>query len=216
MELTLVEARALGCLIEKEATTPDYYPLTLNALTHACNQKSNRHPVMELDEKAALRALDGLRDKKLAWFVSAAGARVPKYEHGVTDRLHLDRGQRAVLAELLLRGPQTVGELRGRASRMHEFPTANEVQAVLDRLMEIDPPLVTKLAVQPGRKEPRFAHLLCGVPEDDALPAPAEPLRVEFAAEDRRVEELEQAVRRLEAELAGLREEFERFRDQFA
>ena len=158
------EVRVLGCLIEKELATPEYYPLTLNALTNASNQKSNREPVMSLEETEVIRALDSLRNKQLA-LVSAEGGRVPKYRHALMERLRLDPAELALLAELLLRGPQTMGELRARAERMHPFADLADVEEALRELMERTPPLATILPRQPGRKEQRYAHMFAGAPE---------------------------------------------------
>jgi len=205
-----IEIRILGCLIEKEMTTPEYYPLTLNALTNACNQKSNRDPVLELDEASVVRGLDGLRHKGLAMQAHGEGSRVPKYRRALFEKLFLEPEQLAVLGELLLRGPQTVGELRTRASRMHPFADLEQVDAVLTELAERQPPLTLKLPRQPGRKEHRFAHLLAPPPEvsvDDHMPPPEAARRV-VQAEDER-------IARLEAEVAELKSEFARFRSQF-
>ncbi len=218
--LVASEARVLGCLIEKELTTPEYYPLSLNALTNACNQKSNRSPVVSLDEKTVLRAVDGLRDKKLAWLKTTAAGRVPKYGHALAERLGLGREELAVLCELLVRGPQTVGELRGRASRMVPFPDRAVVESTLARLMERgENPLVVKLPRQAGRKEPRYAHTLEGVPEPDETDEEArfvpEAARLAVTAETQRLNALEQEVRTLRQELDELRAEFVRFRAEF-
>jgi uncharacterized protein YceH (UPF0502 family) len=212
-----IEIRVLGCLIEKEMTTPDYYPLTLNALTNACNQKSNRDPVMNLEETDVVRALDGLRLKGLAMQAHGEGSRVPKYRHSLAEKLYLEPEESAILCELLLRGPQTVGELRGRADRMHSFEDLARVEAVLQELTERQPPLVIKLPRQPGRKEHRFGHLLAGEPEfapEDRLPAP-EAATVKVRAENERIEALEQEVATLREEVAELRRALEQFRSQF-
>ena len=144
-----IEVRVLGCLIEKELATPEYYPLTLNALTNACNQKSNRDPVLSLDEAEVVRALDGLRFKQLA-LLSAEGGRVPKYRHILAEKMRLTPAELALLCELLLRGPQTAGELRTRGERMHPFPDPAAVDATLQELMERTPPLVTLLPANPA------------------------------------------------------------------
>ncbi|NOY82285.1 MAG: DUF480 domain-containing protein [Kiritimatiellaeota bacterium] len=221
MELLVAsEARVLGCLIEKELTTPEYYPLTLNALTHACNQKSNRSPVVSLDDRTVLRAVDGLRDKKLSWLKTTAAGRVPKYGHALAERLGLGREELAVLCELLVRGPQTVGELRGRASRMTPFADRAMVETVLTRLMERgEGPLVVRLPRQSGRKECRYAHTFEGVPEPPAdgeqTAFAPEPARLAVTAETERLNALEEEVRSLREEVAELRERFERFRSEF-
>src|SRR5580704_11945631 len=160
IHLTGIEARVLGALLEKEITTPEYYPLSLHALLNACNQKSNRDPVVHLDEDALERALYTLRDKGLLLNITGAGSRVPKYGHRISEKLNLGRRELAILCELMLRGPQTLGELRTRSERMHRFDDLAEVEAVLDRL----PELVVKLPRRPGEKEVRYAHLLSGQP----------------------------------------------------
>jgi uncharacterized protein YceH (UPF0502 family) len=198
------EARILGCLIEKDITTPDYYPLTLNALTNACNQKSNRHPVVAYDETAVVRGLDGLKDKGLATTIHKLDSRVPKYMHIVEEKLKLERREVAVLCELLLRGPQTVGEIRNRAGRMYEFRDLNEAGESLGALISRQPPLVVKLPRQPGRKELRHAHLLSGEPE---VKAAAPSVRPEAATLKVRAESERMAA--LEKELAALRDDFE-------
>jgi uncharacterized protein YceH (UPF0502 family) len=161
MQLTPTEARVLGALIEKEITTPEYYPLSLNALVNACNQKNNREPVMALDEVEVRQALHGLEDEHLAAAVRG-DSRVPKYEHHVQEVFNFTRGEIAVICVLLLRGPQTPGELRGRTERMYRFDELSDVQTVLQRLMTRQPTLVKVLPRQPGTKEARYAHLLSG------------------------------------------------------
>jgi len=163
--LTPVEIRVLGCLIEKQFTTPEYYPLTLHALTAACNQKNNRDPEVDFDEKTVVKAIDSLRQKGLAVMHTGSGLRVPKYEHMFTHKFPVDPRETAVLCELLLRGPQTVGELRNRASRMHGFTSLEEVESILDKLGAANPPLTLKLEKLPGRKESRYAQLFGGKPE---------------------------------------------------
>jgi uncharacterized protein len=209
------EERVLGALIEKELTTPEYYPLSLNALTNACNQKSNRDPVMALEETDVVRALDSLRFKGLA-LQSADGGRVPKYAHSAAAKLHLDPPELALLCELLLRGPQTLGELRTRCERMHPFADLGEVEAVLTELAEREAPLIVKLPRQPGRKEHRYAQLL-GVPPEPAAEAEfaAEPATRQVRAENERLAVLEEEVATLRRELAGLQREFAAFRKQF-
>src|SRR3984893_5018935 len=163
--LTEVESRVLGSLVEKELTTPDYYPLSLNALVNACNQKSNRDPIMNLDEDSVRSALRVLHDNSLARSVSAADSRVTKYEHRLQEAFNFDRREASIFCELLLRGPQTPGELRSRVERMHHFDDLSEVQSALQRLMNREPPLVKVLARQPGTKESRYIHLLSGEAE---------------------------------------------------
>jgi hypothetical protein len=214
--LNEIEIRILGCLIEKEMTTPDYYPLTLNSLTTACNQKSNRDPIVNFDETAVVVGLDSLRFKGLAMQAHGEGSRVPKYRHTLFEKLVLEPNQLAILGELLLRGPQTVGELRGRAERMHPFADLAAVDTVLGELIERQPPLVCKLPRQPGRKEHRFAHLLAGPPPvvDDEAPA-AEPARLIVAAGGERIAQLEAEVAALREEVAELRQQMDAFRAQF-
>jgi uncharacterized protein YceH (UPF0502 family) len=217
MEFTLnaIEARVLGCLIEKELATPEYYPLTLNALTNACNQKSNRDPVMALEDADVVRALDNLRFQRLA-HQSAEGVRAAKYCHNLEGLLRLEPQELAVLAELLLRGPQTVGELRGRAERMAPLKDLAAVEEVLTALAEREHPLVTRLPRQAGRKEQRYAHLLSGMPEvSDESTAPIEPARTRVMAENERLAALETEVATLRGEVAELRAQLEMFRAQF-
>jgi len=217
MEFTLnpIEVRVLGCLIEKDLATPEYYPLTLNALTNACNQKSNRDPAMALEEADVVRALDSLRFQRLAHH-SAEGVRAAKYCHNLEGLLRLEPQELAVLAELLLRGPQTVGELRGRAERMRNFADLAAVEETLAALAERQPPLVIRLPRQPGRKEQRFAHLLAGIPETgEATPPPAEPARDRVLAENRRLAAVEEEVAALREEMAELRAQLTAFRAQF-
>ena len=166
--LNVVELRVLGALIEKKITTPEYYPLTLNSVTTACNQKSNRDPVVSLEEKAVARALEGLREKGLARQVSGVDMRVPKHYHLFDEKMCLTRPQIAALCVLMLRGPQTVGEIRGRSGRLYEFTDLEEVERVLMELVErSEGALVVRMARQPGRKESRYAHVLMGEPEQD-------------------------------------------------
>jgi uncharacterized protein len=215
--LTDIEARVLGCLIEKEITTPEYYPLSLNALVHACNQKSNRDPLMTLDEDAVRHALRALSDQALAR--SAGGdSRVPKYEHRLSEVFNFTRPETAILCELLLRGPQTPGELRNRADRMHPFEDLSVVHSTLKHLMERDPPLVVLLPRQPGTKEARYAHLLCGQPETskaEPIQPNKQPAVSNRFADDERVARLEREVAGLLQEVADLKRQFAEFRKQF-
>jgi uncharacterized protein YceH (UPF0502 family) len=210
-----VEARVLGCLIEKELATPEYYPLTLNALTAACNQKSNRDPVMALGEEEVVRALDALRTKRFAR-QSAEGIRAAKYCHTLTENLYLEPADLAILAELLLRGPQTMGELRTRGERMHPFPDLAAAEEIVLGLVKREPPLVVCLPRQPGRKEVRYAHLLAGPPEvaEEGAPPP-EAARVRVMAEDERLVALEAEVAALREEMAELRRQMAEFTAQF-
>jgi uncharacterized protein YceH (UPF0502 family) len=207
------EVRVLGSLVEKEAATPEYYPLTLNALLNACNQKSNREPVVAYDEGAVEGAIDDLRRKKLAAVITGAGMRVPKYRELLTEALNLGRRELAVLCVLMLRGPQTTGELRDRTERLHSFTDIGEVESVLQHLMERQPePLVARLPRQPGTKEPRYAHLLSGEPPAAApstAPSEAAPARGD------RLAALEGEVRQLREEIRQLREQLAAFRSQF-
>jgi hypothetical protein len=216
--LSLVEARVLGSLIEKQIATPDYYPLSLNALVNACNQLTNREPVMALDEPTVVRALDGLREKRLATLFTGADARVAKYKHTLGDRLLLTPAEVALLCVLLLRGPQTVGELRTRSERLYAFESLAEAEEALRGLAERTPaPLVARLPRAPGTKEARFAHLFAG-PVDTAVPfrslAP-EPATALVRAENERAVRLEQDVADLRRELLELRQQFADFRRQF-
>ncbi len=216
MILNTIEVRVLGALVEKEITTPDYYPLTLNALTNACNQKSNRQPVVSFDETAVVRALDDLREKDLVW-MTTSDSRVPKYKHRFPWALNLAQPELAVLCELMLRGPQTVGELRSHTERLHKFQELTEVEATLQALMTRDEPLVIKLARQPGRKEPRYAHLLCGEPElePEEHPPRLEAATLQVRSENERISKLEDEVESLRQSLAELKQQFVDFRRQF-
>jgi uncharacterized protein len=209
--LTAAEARVLGALIEKEATTPDYYPLSLYALINACNQRSNREPVMDLDEEAVRQALHGLEDLRLAGRARSADGRVAKYEHWLGEAFNFSRAETALLCVLLLRGPQTPGELRGRSERLHRFDEIGEVLAGLQKLMEREPPLAAVLPRQPGTKEARYAHLLSGGVE--ALCAAAFVSNPSFtrheggedAGHEERIAQLEATVVELRNEVAALR-----------
>src|SRR3979409_62003 len=170
VRLTETEVRVLGSLIEKDITTPEYYPLSLNALVNACNQKTNRDPVMQLDEAAVLVALDGLQEQRLAGPARGADSRVTKYEQRLQEVFNFTRAEIAVLCVLLLRGPQTPGELRGAADSTHRFEALGDVQSALDKLMQREPPLAKVLPRQPGTKESRYAHLLAGDVFESATP----------------------------------------------
>ena len=198
------EVRVLGSLLEKEITTPDYYPLSLNALVNACNQKSNREPVVSYDEETVERALEELRAKGLAVRVTGGDNRVPKHGQRFTEKLNLGRREAAVLCVLMLRGPQTVGELRGHTERLHTFDDLEGVESTLNHLSEQE--MVTKLARQAGSREPRYAHLLAGEVET-AEPLPPSPMPRGPAPEDR--------LATLETELAALRRAFDEFRKRF-
>lgn len=209
--LSSEEVRALGVLVEKQLSTPDYYPMTLNALRQACNQKTNRDPVVDYDESVVREALDGLHRLRLAGIASGASSRAEKYRHALAEVFGLDVPALAVLASLLVRGPQTTGELRARTSRMHDFEDTDAVEAVLQRLANQEPPLATELERQPGQKEARYAHLLAGEPE---ITAPAAPAPAP-AAGTTRLGALEDEVAQLRDDLDALREAFEAFREQF-
>jgi hypothetical protein len=214
-QLDEIEVRVLGALLEKEITTPDYYPLSLNALINACNQKSNRDPVMALDESVVTQALDSLNEKNLAGQVSSADSRVPKYAHRLQEVFNFDRREMATLCVLLLRGPQTPGELRGRTERMYKFDDLRVVESALHRLMEREPPLVKKLARQPGTKESRYAHLLAGDVEGWIAPAEVPPVAATGGQDEPRITRLETEVQSLRTEIADLRQQLEDFRKQF-
>ena len=200
-QLTTVEARILGALLEKEATTPEYYPLTVNALVAACNQKSNRFPMVEYDEDTVIEALDDLRREDL--IESVPGSRVTRYEQRLTQRLNLGRRETALMCTLLLRGPQTLGVWRARSDRMHGFADLAEVENVLQRMAERQPPLVTRMARTTGMKESRYAHLLSGEPE--AMPAPASVP----ASSSSELQELREEVAALREEVAKLQQQMQ-------
>jgi uncharacterized protein len=213
--LSEIETRVLGSLVEKELTTPEYYPLSLNALVNACNQKSNRDPVMTLDEDAVRDALRSLEKKGLAGPADNMVSRVSKYEHRLGEAYNFSRHETAVLAELLLRGPQTPGELRSRADRMHKFDDLGIVLTTLRKLMEREPPLAKLLPRQPGTKEARYAHLLSG----DVTVAPsessAEVMVTSSAGIGERLTRLEDQVEALQSEMADLKQQLGTFRKQF-
>ena len=199
--LDAVEVRVLGSLLEKEITTPEYYPLSLNALVNACNQKTNREPVVVFDEHAVNEALELLRHKGLAFVQTGAGSRVPKHGHRINEKLNLGRRELALLCSLMLRGPQTIGELRGVSERMHRFADLEEVETCLRGLMEREAaPLVTNLGRLPGRKEPRYAHLLSGEPAIEAGEVEHTPL----GREEDRIAALELEGAELRARVATL------------
>ncbi len=216
MTLNDNEARVLGSLIEKDLTTPEYYPLSLNSLTNACNQKSNRDPVMALAEEDVVRALDSLRFKQLV-VLSADGGRVPKYRHLLAEKFGLMPSEQAVICELLVRGPQTVGELRTRGERMHPFADLAAVEEVLQELMVRENPLITLMARQPGRKEGRYSHLFSGMPEigEEISEARPEAARQRVEAENERITKLEAEVALLRCEVAALQQQMVDFKAQF-
>jgi uncharacterized protein YceH (UPF0502 family) len=213
--LTQTEARVLGALIEKDITTPEYYPLSLNALVNACNQKSNRDPVMQLDEGAVRDALEGLQQQRLAGPARGADTRVTKYEQRLQEVFNFTRPEIAVLCVLLLRGPQTPGELRVRAERMHHFEALDDVQSALQKLMQREPPLAKVLPRQPGTKESRYAHLFAGDVVELEVPVHVSP-EVERNPEDaKRLVRLEEEVAELRREVGEVKDQLERFRRQF-
>ncbi len=218
--LNATEVRVVGALIEKQVTTPEYYPLTLNALVNACNQISNRDPVVSFDEKTVARALESLREKNLAYVFYGSDSRVPKYKHIMTEIFKLSAAELAVMCVLMLRGPQTIGELRGRTSRLYEFADLVEVEKTLDGLAAArdDGPLVAKLPRQAGQKDSRYAHLLAGEVTLEEQPPRAprrEPAVAEVHAENEKISRLEAEVESLRGEVAELRGQFEAFRKQF-
>lgn len=210
--LTEIEARIVGALVEKHLTTPEYYPLTLNALIAACNQKTNREPVVSYTEQTVQQTLDGLRDKNLVYVFYGSTSRVPKYKHIFGDYFELEASEIAVLCVLMLRGAQTLGELRERTHRLYEFSGIGEVNETLDNLSRRDEPLVVKLERQAGQKEARFAHLLSG---EITSYQPPEKSVSRSAANDERIEKLEQEVASLRSELNDFRQNFEEFKKQF-
>jgi uncharacterized protein YceH (UPF0502 family) len=224
--LSPVEARVLGCLIEKEITTPDYYPLSLNALQNAANQKSNRDPVMELDEESIRRALHSLADQGLARS-AATDSRVAKFEHRLADVFNFHRHEIALICVLLLRGPQTPGELRTRTERLYSFDDLNAVHSALNLLMNRQPPLVKLLSRQPGTKEARYAHLLSGDVADQVGPASAANATASAESSSaaheaaiastysERLMELEREVADLRSEVSDLKQQLASFQRQF-
>jgi uncharacterized protein YceH (UPF0502 family) len=211
MLLTEIEARVVSSLIEKQLTTPEYYPLTLNALIAACNQKSNREPVVAYDDKSVQQALDDLRDKNIVYVFYGSTSRVPKYKHILPDVLELEPSETAVMCVLMLRGPQTIGEIRERSARLYDFRDLNDVNETLESMSKREEPLIVKLERMPGQKEARYAHLLCG--EVTSYVPPERTSR--GSANDERVEKLEQEVEALKGELSNFRSEFEEFKKQF-
>ncbi len=202
------EARVLGALLEKEATTPEYYPLSLNALVNACNQKSNRDPVVEYDEETVLSALERLREKRLAVVITGSG-RVNKFSQRISETLNLGRRELAVLCTLLLRGPQTLGEIKDRSERMFSFADLGEAERLLEKLGELPSGgLVTKLGKQPGQKEARYAHLLSGEPSVESL------ADTSTASQPSRVALLEEELRAFRSEFQELKRRFDELEAQ--
>jgi uncharacterized protein len=211
IKLTAAQARVLGALVEKEVTTPDYYPLSMNALINACNQRSNREPVTDLDEDAVRQALHGLEDLQLAGRARSADGRVTKYEHWLGEAFNFNRAETALICVLLLRGPQTPGELRSRTERLHEFAEINDVIAGLQKLTEREPPLVALMPRQPGARESRYAHLLSGPVESTQQPAAGQPAvhTAPMPEQDDRIAQLEATVAQLKADFESLKKRFE-------
>jgi uncharacterized protein YceH (UPF0502 family) len=211
--LTAAQARVLGALVEKEVTTPDYYPLSLNALINACNQRSNREPVMNLDEDDVRQALHGLEDKRLAGRARSADGRVTKYEHWLGEAFNFSRAETALLCVLLLRGPQTPGELRGRTERLHRFEEIADVLAGIQKLMDREPSLAAVLPRVPGTKEARYAHLLSGPVESihfaAAEPASTEDSSPDNSASQERLDRLETVVDELRQQVSTLSQKIE-------
>jgi len=215
LRLTENEVRVLGSLIEKDITTPEYYPLSLNALVNACNQKSNREPVMQLDEDAVRDALEGLQQQRMAGPARGADSRVTKYEQRLQELFNFTRPEIAVLCVLLLRGTQTPGELRGRAERMHRFEALEDVQSALHKLMQREPPLAKVLPRQPGTKESRYAHLLAGDVVEAEAPVKFVAAAERNSADAERLARLEEELSELRREVGEVKDQLERFRRQF-
>jgi uncharacterized protein len=224
VHLTQTETRVLGALIEKDITTPDYYPLSLNALVNACNQKNNRDPVMTLDESTVRDALASLQENRMAGPASGADSRVTKFEHRLQEVFNFDRREIAIVCVLLLRGPQTPGELRSRTDRMYHFEALDDVISTLDRLAQREPPLARVLPRQPGTKESRYMHLFSGEPPEAIVPSgtsvgggdsPAHLSTTSAVSASERIIRLEQDVATLREELADMQQQLAAFRKQF-
>jgi uncharacterized protein YceH (UPF0502 family) len=211
------ELRVLGALVEKQIATPDYYPLSLNALTNGCNQKNHRDPVVSYDEATVTRAMDSLKEKKLVYAFHGSEARVPKYGHLFPKAFELNDAEVAVMCVLILRGPQTPGELRSRTSHLYNFEQLSDVENTIQNLSSREQPLVVKLARLPGARESRYAHLLGGpVSVDDVVASP----RMESAtprppADDGRLARLEEEITSMRREFDELKKEFAKFKSQF-
>jgi len=216
--LNLVEARVLGALIEKEITTPNNYPLTLTSLATACNQRSNRYPVTDLSEKEVVRALFSLRERHIAWEKAPAGSRVMKYSHEISEMLSLTDQQLAVICELMLRGPQTIGKLRTHCERMHPLGDITQAADIVKSLVNYpETPLAVQLPKEPGRRENRYTHLLCGEPEipDDPVAVTPHPAVIAVRAENERIASLEAEVQQLRQDVTTLTEKLDHFKTQF-
>jgi uncharacterized protein YceH (UPF0502 family) len=210
--LTPVEARVLGALVEKEITTPDYYPLSLNALVNACNQRSNREPVMNVGEDEVRHALNALQDRDLAGHARSSDARVPKYEHWLGEAYNFSRAEVALMCVLLLRGPQTPGELRGRTERLHRFDELSDVLGGLQKLMDREPSLVAILPRQPGTKEARYAHLLSGPVESVAISTAEGSAQRDSSAGSQSIanqDVYDERIQKLETEVSDLRRQLD-------
>ena len=209
-----IEIRVLGALVEKQVTTPEYYPLTLNSLTAACNQKNNRNPVTSYSENEVAQALETLREKNLTYVFHGSTSRVPKYKHVMPEVMHLNPAELALMCALMLRGPQTTGELRSNSARLHEFSGLEEVDATINSLITHEPePFVVRLPRQAGQKEARFAHLLSG--EAPIEEAASEASHLRRGGREDRVAVLESEIEDLKGQIAQLREQFEGFKKQF-
>ena len=206
-----IAVRILGALIEKELTTPDNYPLSLNSLVAACNQTSAREPVMNLDEATVNKTVNELRQRSLVRAVQQSGSRVMRFRHLMVESLNLDGPELAAMSVLMLRGPQTAGEIKGRSNRLFDFPDLEKVESTLDALINRQPSLVARLPRRPGQKDSRYAHLLSG----DAPVDVPEPVTPSAMADNGRIEALEHAVNALRAELVDLRTQLDEFRKQF-
>jgi len=212
-KLTETEARVLGSLIEKQLTTPEYYPLTMNALTAACNQKSNRDPIVSYGETEILGAIDSLRERNLVYLYYGSTSRAVKYKHMLPGVYHLDDSEVAIIAVLMLRGQQTLGEIRERTGRLFEFSGIGEVNEKLDGLINRDEPMVIKLERQPGHKEARYAHLLSGEVIAATVLPPRE--RLPSGQTDERIAKLQAEVAAMRSDLDSFRKIFDEFRKQF-
>ena len=211
-----IEVRVLGALVEKQVTTPEYYPLTLNSLTLACNQKNNRNPVTNYSENEVAHALETLREKNLTYVYHGSTSRVPKYKHVMPEVMHLSPPETALMCVLMLRGPQTVGEMRGNAARLHEFSGLEEVEETLNSLISREPEsLVVRLSRQPGQKEARVAHLLSGPPSEDVMSEATVPRATSRQNDRERIESLEQNLTALSEEVQRLKQQFAEFKKQF-
>ena len=211
-QLTETEARIVGALVEKQLTTPEYYPLTMNALVAACNQKTNREPVVSFDEQTVSRSLEDLRDKNVVYVFYGSTSRVPKYKHMLPQVYELEPSETAVMCVLMLRGPQTIGEIKERTGRLYDFRDLNDVNETLESLAKRDEPLIVKLERAPGQKEARYAHLLSG---EVTSYTPPERSASRSTANDERLEKLEQELETVKNELSAFRQEFEDFKKQF-